>query len=102
MAGLCRMSKEEWDDLEPKLAEAERAAHAHYMESEEVRALLGRTDKTPGYLLLQRLREMDDEKGIELFRAVEMYYHELTRADIAVAFQHGKGIGASGGCKKQA
>jgi hypothetical protein len=97
MSEVGRLTKEEWDDLEPRLAEAERSAHQHYMESSEVHSLLGETDKTPGYLLLRRLKALDDEELIGLFRAMEMYQHELTRADITVAFLRGKEIGRAEG-----
>jgi hypothetical protein len=91
-----RLTKEEWDDLEPRLAAAEQDAHQQFMESPETRALLGETEKTPGYLLLQRVKELNDQEAVKLFRAVEMYHHELTRADIAAAYLRGKEIGAAG------
>lgn len=97
---LCRLTKEEWDDLESRLAEAERAAHERYMASPETRALLGDTDKTPGYLLLQRLKELNDQQAVKLFRAVEMYHHELSRADIAAAFLRGREIGRAAPSKE--
>lgn len=94
--GADRLTKEEWDDLEPRLAAAERAAHARYMASPEAQELLGGTDHTPGYLLLQRLKELNDQQAIKLFRAMEMYHHELTRADISVAYLRGKEAGTRG------
>jgi len=92
-----RLTKEEWDDLEPRLAQAERAAHERYMRSPETRSLVGETDKTPGYLLLQRLKERDDTEAVKLFHAVEMYHHELSRADIAAAFLRGRELGQQRG-----
>ena len=89
-----RLTKEEWEELEPRLAQAERVAHDRYMQSPETRALIGESDKTPGYLLLQRLKEKDDSDAIKLFRAVEMYHHELTRADITAAYVRGREIGS--------
>jgi hypothetical protein len=93
MADVGRLTKEEWDDLEPRLAEAEKAAHAGFMASAEARSLIDETDRTPGYVLLQRLKELDDQTAIKLFRAAEMYYHEITRADIRVAYLRGKDVG---------
>jgi hypothetical protein len=87
-----RVTQEEWEALEPRLAGAERAAHDAFMNSPDVRQLLSGTEFTPGYLLLQRLREARDEEGIRLFRAMEMYHHELMRADIAAAFLYGKSL----------
>jgi hypothetical protein len=88
-----RLTKEEWDDLEPRLAQAERVAHDRYMQSPETRALIGENEETPGYLLLQRLKELDDQDAIKLFRAMEMYHHELTRSDITAAFVRGREVG---------
>jgi hypothetical protein len=93
MAEQGRLTKAEWDDLEPRLEEVERGAHARFLANAEARALTGETDHTPGYLLLQRLRELNDQQAIGLFRAVEMYHHELTRANITAAFLRGKEIG---------
>jgi hypothetical protein len=91
-----RLTKEEWDDLEPRLVEAERSAHEHFMQSAETQAVMAGSDKTPGYLLLQRLKQLNDPTVVQLFRAMEMYHHEITRADIAVAFTRGKEVGKSG------
>jgi len=93
MADVGRLTKEEWDDLEPLLAEADKAAHERFMRSPAAKALLQESDNTPGYQLLQRLKEIDDRTAVQLFRAVEMYHHEVTRADITVAFLRGKEIG---------
>jgi hypothetical protein len=88
-----RMTEQEWADLEPRLAAAERAAHDEYMANEGVAALTGGSEFTPGYLLLQRLKTANDQEGIRLFRAMEMYHHEITRADISAAFLRGREIG---------
>ncbi|MGD0111655.1 MAG: hypothetical protein ABSD48_07305 [Armatimonadota bacterium] len=91
-----RLTKEEWDDLEPRLVEAERAAHEHFMQSAETQAVMGASEHTPGYVLLQRLKQLDDPAMVQFFRATEMYHHEITRADIAVAYARGKEVGAGG------
>jgi hypothetical protein len=91
-----RLTKEEWDDLEPRLAEAERAAHEHFMASAEAQAAVGASEHTPGYVLLQRLKQLSDPALLKLFRAMEMYHHEITRADIAIAYARGKEVGAGG------
>jgi len=93
MAERGRLTKEEWEDLESHLVDAEGAAHRQFMGSQTAKELMGDTDKTPGYLLLQRLRELSDPQAIRLFRAVEMYHHELSRADIAAAYLRGKEAG---------
>jgi hypothetical protein len=85
-----QMTTEEWEDLEPRLAAAERAAHDEFMATDEVRELTGGAEFTPGYLLLQRLKLLKDPEAIRFFRAMEMYHHELTRADINAAFQRGR------------
>jgi hypothetical protein len=90
MAEVGRLTKEEWDNLEPLLAEADKITHERFVQSPAAQALTGAADKTPGYLLLQRLKELNDEVAIKLFRASEMYHHEITRADITVAYLAGK------------
>lgn len=95
MAGEDRLTKEEWDELEPLLAAADKATHEKFMESAEARSLVGDTDKTPGYLLLQHLKKLEDEAAIKLFRAAEMYQHEITRADITAAYLRGKKVGGA-------
>ncbi|HUU53996.1 MAG TPA: hypothetical protein VMY87_03670 [Armatimonadota bacterium] len=102
MAEAGRLTKEEWEELEPLLAEADQGAHERFMRSPEARALLGEEDKTPGFLLLQRLKELDDQTAIKLFRATEMYQHEITRADISAAYLRGKAIGRSLGDRRSA
>jgi len=93
MAEAGRLTKEEWNDLEPLLLEADSAAHERFMSSPEARSLLGKSAQGPGYVLLQRLKELNDQTAINLFRATEMYQHEITRADITAAFLRGKEIG---------
>jgi hypothetical protein len=99
-----RLTKAEWEDLEPLLARADRSAHDQFMRDRtpEVRSLLGDSGKSPGYLLLRHLKETNDQTAIKLFRAVEMYHHEITRADIAAAFLRGKEIGRPQGAPKEA
>lgn len=93
MADAGRLTKEEWDDLEPILAEADRAAHENFMSSPEIKTLLRDSDKSPGFVLLQHLKSSRDQEAVKLLRATEMYYHEITRSDIAAAYLHGKKAG---------
>ncbi|MFB3881024.1 MAG: hypothetical protein ACE149_07155 [Armatimonadota bacterium] len=97
MAEAGRLTKEEWDDLEPLLAEADRQTHERFVQSPEAQSLIGDEQNSPGYLLLQRLKELNDETAIKLFRAAEMYHHEITRADITVAYLAGKQARCPGG-----
>ncbi len=87
-----KLTKEEWETLEPRLSAAERAAHEEYMSEPETVEALGGTEFTPGYLLLQHLKAANDQEGIRLFRSMEMYHHEITRADIAAAYLFGKSV----------
>ena len=93
MAEAGRLTKDEWDSLEPLLSEADKATHERFVESPEARELVGVTDKTPGFLLLQRLKELGDEAAVKLFRAIEMYHHEITRTNIVIAYFEGKKAG---------
>ena len=95
MAESSRLTKEEWDALEPRLEHAERAAHELFMHNPETQSVLGGVEHTPGYVLLQHLKGQNDQTAIRLFRVVEMYHHELTRANIAAAFLNGKETGAT-------
>ncbi len=52
--------------------------------------------------ILQRLKETNDQDAVRLFRATEMYYHELTRGDITVAFLRGREVGRVGAEGKEA
>jgi len=96
MAESSRLTKEEWDALEPRLEHAERTAHGLFLQSPETQSLLAGAEHTPGYVLLQHLKGQNDQTAIRLFRVVEMYHHELTRANIAAAFLYGKETGTSG------
>jgi len=93
MAETERLTKQEWQDLEPLLAAADRAAHEGFLRNPEASSLMGELAKTPGYLLLERLKELGDDTAVKLFRAVEMYHHEITRADITAAYLRGKELG---------
>lgn len=97
MADFGRLTKEEWDALEPQLAVADKAAHEAFIATPQAQAVVGVTATTPGYLLLQRLKELNDETAIQLFRITEMYHHEITRADIAAAYLAGKAAGRADG-----
>ncbi len=96
MAEVGRLTKEEWDTLEPLLAEADKTTHEQFVAAAEAQTLTGVTDKSPGYLLLQRIKELGDDTAIKLFRASEMYHHEITRADITAAFLRGLQLGREG------
>ena len=93
MAETPRLTKQQWDDLEPLLAAADRAAHQRFMRSAEAASVMRGSDKTPGYLLLERLKQLHDPTVVKLFRAMEMYHHEITRADITAAYLRGEQLG---------
>jgi hypothetical protein len=93
MAEADRLSRQEWQDLEPLLAAADRATHEGFLRNPEAAALMGESAKTPGYLLLEHLKELGDDAAVRLFRAMEMYHHEITRADITAAYLRGKELG---------
>jgi hypothetical protein len=95
MAETDRLTREEWQDLEPVLSDADKAVHERFLSDPQATALLGGSDSTPGYVLLRHLRDSGDEEGVKLLRAVETYQHEITRADITVAFLRGKEVGRS-------
>lgn len=88
-----RMDKEDWEKLEPLLVEAEREGHREYF------AEHGGEEGTesPGALLLRHLMRRGDAEGLILFRAVEMYFHELSRKGYAAAYMLGKQSGKSKG-----
>ncbi len=92
-----RLTKEEWEALEPLLRDADRAVHESFLSNADATAVLGDSDRSPGYVLLQHLKQSGDERGVKLFRTVEMYQHEITRADITVAFLLGKRVGRAEG-----
>jgi len=100
MADRDRLTKDEWDDLEPLLRDADRAVHERFLANAEARAVLGETDRSPGYLLLQHLQASGDQKGVKLLRAAEMYQHEITRADITAAYLRGEEVGRSAGTEE--
>lgn len=86
------LTKEEWDDLEPLLVEAERHAHDEYLTQEAPLELRG-AESSPGGLLLRRLIASGDREALALFRAAEMYFHELSRHGYAAAYLRGKQVG---------
>jgi len=88
-----RLTKEQWQDLEPYLARAEEKAREEFRASEQARALPADSRETPGYHLLKRLKESGDPELTRLFHLVELYQHEMTRADIAAAFLRGFQLG---------
>src|SRR3990170_1360109 len=81
-----RLTREEWQDLEPYLAEAEEKARLEFFASEQAREVLGDSRETPGYHLLKRLKAKEEAEAVQLFRLAELYQHEMTRADIAAAY----------------
>jgi hypothetical protein len=87
------LTKDEWDGIEPLLREAEQHAHKEYFTQEAPTGLLPDSETTPGCLLLRRLIAQDDEEAIALFRAAEMYFHELARHGYAAAYLRGKQVG---------
>ncbi|NIM04433.1 MAG: hypothetical protein GTN69_06580 [Armatimonadetes bacterium] len=85
------MTEEEWARLEALLRDSEKHAHAEFFASQVAKDLLREgTEETPGNVLLRYLRERGDETAVRLFRAMELYNHELVRHDLAVAFHLGK------------
>ncbi len=85
------LSKEEWDLLEPLLQEAEKHADEEFFASDLAKDLLRvGSRETPGNILLRYLRDHEDETAVRLFRAMELYNHEMVRHDLAVAYRLGK------------
>ena len=84
--------QEEWEDLEPRLAAAEAHAHEEFFEMEETQAILGEDRTTPGARLLRLLLQAGNEQAVALFRAAEMYNHELTRHGYAAAYHCGMDV----------
>ncbi len=84
---MFRMTEEEWKRLEPLLVEAEKQGREEYFQS-------GPGDparpEDPGTFLLRHLIRRGDAEGVVLFRAVEMYFHELSRKGYMAAFTLGK------------
>lgn len=90
MADDFHLTQQEWEELEPRLAAAEAHAHDEFFEMEEARALLGEDRTTPGARLLRLLLQGGNEEAVALFRAAEMYNHELTRHGYAAAYRGGR------------
>jgi hypothetical protein len=93
MADDFHLTQEEWEDLEPRLVSAEAHAHDEFFDMEEMRAVLGEDRTTPGARLLRRLLQAGDEEAEALFRAAELYNHELTRHGYAAAYRCGEDAG---------
>jgi len=89
MADDFHLSQQEWEELEPRLAAAEAHAHGEFFEMEDMQQVLGADRTTPGARLLRLLLQGGDEEAIALFRAAEMYNHELTRHGYAAAYRCG-------------
>ena len=102
MAEQDRLTKEQWQDLEPYLAEAEERARREFFASEQARAVIGDSQETPGLHLLNRLKASQDAEAIRLFRLTELYQHEIARADIVAAFLRGFQLGGERGAAKAA
>lgn len=85
------LTHEQWEALEPVLQQAEAHAHEEFFASEASQDLLRTgSEETPGNILLHYLREKGDETAVRLFRAMELYQHELVRHDIAAAYHLGE------------
>jgi len=95
MAERTHLTQEEWADLEPLLQRAERHAHQEYFTQEAPPGLRQEAETTPGCLLLRRLIARGDEEAVALFRAAEMYFHELSRHGYAAAYLRGKEVGGA-------
>lgn len=81
------MTEEEWKQLEPMLVEAEHQGHDEYFQEQQAG---DKEREGPGALLLRHLMRRGDAEAVILFRAVEMYQHELTRKGYAAAFRLGQ------------
>ena len=92
-----RLTKDQWQDLEPYLVQAEERARREFLSSEQARDLIGDSQETPGFHLVKQLRASGEEEAIRLFRLAELYQHEITRADITAAFLRGVQVGREGG-----
>ena len=89
MADDLHLTQEEWEEIEPQLAAAEAHAHDEFFDMEEAQALLGDDRTTPGARLLRMLLQSGNDAAVALFRAAEMYNHELTRHGYAAAYRCG-------------
>ena len=96
MADDFHLVQQEWEDLEPRLAAAEEHAHAEFFEMDEMRAVLGDDRTTPGARLLRLLLQAGNDEAVALFRAAEMYNHELTRHGYAAAYRCGMDAAKAG------
>jgi hypothetical protein len=96
------LTREEWEDLEPLLRQAEQHAHEEYVSQEAPAGMLPDADATPGGLLLRRLIARGDAESVALFRAAEMYFHELSRHGYATAYLRGKQVGGGEAARQAA
>jgi hypothetical protein len=91
MKDTLHLTEEQWAVLEPLMQEAETHAHEEFFASHLTKDLLREgSQETPGNILLRYLKERGDETAIRLFRAMELYNHEIVRHDLAVAFHLGQ------------
>ena len=90
MADEFHLTREEWEQLEPRLAAAEAHAHDEFFTMDDAKALVGEDRTTPGSRLLRLLLQSGDDEAVALFRAAEMHSHELTRHGYAAAFRCGQ------------
>jgi len=93
MADDFHLTQQEWEHLEPRLSAAEAHAHEEFFETEEAQALLGDDRATPGSRLLRLLLQSGNDEAVAVFRAMEMYNHELTRHGYAAALRLGVEMG---------
>ena len=97
MSDQLHLTQEEWEHLEPRLAAAEAHAYDEFFAMQDAQALLGDDRTTPGARLLRLLLQSGDETAVALFRATEMYNHELTRHGYAAAYRCGAERQKAGG-----
>jgi len=91
MQDVFHLTEQEWACLEPLLRQAEGHAHAEFFAGQAAKDLLREgSQETPGNILLRYLKERGDDTGVRLFRAMELYQHELVRHDLAAAYHLGK------------
>ncbi|UCH33547.1 MAG: hypothetical protein JSV65_13380 [Armatimonadota bacterium] len=91
MADDLHLTQEEWEALEPHLATAETHAHDEFFTMDDMQQILGDDRTTPGARLLRLLLQSGNDEAVALFRAAEVYNHELTRHGYAAAFRCGVG-----------
>ena len=102
MLDRTHLTHEEWADLEPLLHQAEQHAHDEYFTQEAPSGLRAHPEATPGGLLLRRLIAQGDQESVALFRAAEMYFHELSRHGYAAAYLRGKQLGGEEAARRAA